>query len=534
MKWGPEIMADVVLEKHYDNREVMIYSTRARSVTDFFHETANRIPEQEALVQDGKRFTYMQLKVEVSKVARELKETWGVAKGDRVALLLGNCPEFVVSMLAVAQIGGVSVPLNTRCSGSELEFMINNSGTKILISDPELMPTIETIRANLPAMEKIFVSGKEEFADCLLYNDLTNKPVTEDVIVPVDEEDLAVILYTSGTTGLPKGAMISHLGVCVNVISFSRALGTRTGDRTLVAVPLFHVTGYMFQTLQMFYVGGTVVIMRSYKTETMLELFDKERISFFIGVPTMYILMLLKPNLRDYNLSSLRILVNGGAILAEATIRQLVELIPHVVLHNSYGATETTGSSTIVSGSYMLSKASSVGIPFPVNEVIVADANGNSLAPEQIGEIWIKGPNVVKGYWQNPEATAREITNGFWHSGDIGKMDGEGFIYLMDRKKDMINRGGEKIFSVEIENVLYEHPKVQEVAVVGVPDEIFGEQVKAVVVPKPGMEITSEEVRDHVAKNLADFKVPKYVRIVTELPRNPGGKVMKAKLRILE
>jgi len=264
-----------------------------------------------------------------------------------------------------------------------------------------------------------------------------------------------------------------------------------------------------------------------------LELMEKEKITFFIGVPTMYIMMLSRPEFKNFDLRHWRIGAYGGSIMPDSTIVQLTETLPNLRLFNSYGATETTGSSTALPSQYARSHAKSVGIPFPTVECKIMDEQGREVPRGTIGEIWLKGPNVVKGYWNNPQATAAEITDGFWHSGDIGCVDEEGLIYLKDRKKDLINRGGEKIFSIELENVIFSHPKVEEVAVVGVPDELFGEQVKAVIVPKEGVTVEGDEIRNYVRDRLADFKVPKYVSIVRELPRNPGGKVIKAKLREL-
>lgn len=533
MGWPAEKYDGIAVETHFDGRRVKSYQGRAGTIGELFAETVERFPGCEALKEGERSFTYKELDDAVRRVAAALHFRWGVAKGDRVGIITDNCPEYCITLLAAAKIGAVTVPLNSRFNGDELEYVINDCQVKTLVIDSPYLPVIDSIRGKIPHVEHFFAISPAG-DNYLSWEDL-NREVADGgpPAGPVEEEDVAVVMYTSGTTGRPKGAMITHFNLCNNVINVSRTLETKAGERTLVAVPLFHITGTMFQFMHMMSVGGTVVLLRSFKTQSMLELLAREKITFFIGVPTMYVLMLINPHFKELDMSSLKIAAYGGAPMSESTISQLFEHFPGLRLHNTYGATETTGSCTMMPHQQAITRITSIGLPFMVNEIKVMDEKGREFPPGEIGELWIKGPNVVKGYWNNPKATENEFVDGFWRSGDIGRLDQDGYVYLMDRKKDMINRGGEKIFCVEVENAICSHPKVQEASVVGVPDPIFGEQVKAVVVPKPGEEIVAEEIQRYVREKLADFKVPKYVVMSDELPRNPGGKVIKPLLKNL-
>ena len=530
MDWPEEKRSDVIVEERFDGRIVKVYAHRDRDVNQIFTRTVARFADKEAVVDGADRLTYQEMERQVTRLAFALAHDLHVGKGDRVALLLENCQEFCTAALAVLQIGAVLVPLNSRLLEEELEFLLQDSGARVLISEAAFLGVIENIRGRLTDLEHILVTGAEEVRGYLPYGSLLEKEAPWKVLANLAPEDLAVVLFTSGTGGRPRGAMITHFNLCTNLINVNRVIGTRPEDRTVIAAPLFHITGLFFQFLHMVFVGGTTILIKRYKTLPLLELMEKERITFFIGVPTMYIMALSHPEFPKFALRNWRIGAYGGAIMPDITIEHLNRSFPNLKLYNTYGATETTGSSTALPSELSRSHAKSVGLPFPTVECKIMDEQGKELPRGEIGEIWLRGPNVVRGYWNNPQSTASEITEGYWHSGDIGCLDDEGLLYLKDRKKDLINRGGEKIFSIELENVIFGHPKVQEVAVIGVPDELFGEQVKAVIVPKEGVSLHEDEIRDYVRQHLADFKVPKYVSFTAELPRNPGGKVIKSKL----
>jgi long-chain acyl-CoA synthetase len=349
----------------------------------------------------------------------------------------------------------------------------------------------------------------------------------------ISEENTAVILYTSGTTGRPKGALLTHLGIIHSALTFARCFALTKADRGLVAVPLSHVTGLVAVTLSTMIVGGCVVLIRqTYKTEAFLEVTSRERVTFSILVPAIYTLCAMSPNLERYDLSPWRIGCFGSAPMPVATIELLAKKIPHLELLNAYGATETTSPTTIMPRASWREHMDSVGQVMPCGEVKIVDEDGNPVAPGEAGELWISRPMVVPGYWGLPNVNRSEFINGFWRSGDIGSIDIDGCARVFDRRKDMINRGGFKIFSAEVENVLSSLSGVVECAVIGRPDPVLGERVHAVVVAQEGVSLTASEVRDFCTDRLADYKVPETVTIDRKpLPRNANGKLQKAVLR---
>jgi acyl-CoA synthetase (AMP-forming)/AMP-acid ligase II len=350
------------------------------------------------------------------------------------------------------------------------------------------------------------------------------------------EEDVAVLLYTSGTTGRPKGAQLTHLGIIHSALTFARCHGLTESDRGLVAVPLSHVTGLVGVALSTMIVGGCVVMMRqAYKTADFLTLASREKITYSILVPTIYTLCVMSPELSAYDLSSWRIGCFGGAPMPVATIEMLAEKLPHLQLLNAYGATETTSPATIMPRTQWRDHFDSVGISVPCGEIKIVDDDGHEVPMGMAGELWIAGPMVVPGYWQRPDASKSEFVNGFWRSGDIGSIDADGFVRVFDRKKDMINRGGFKVFSAEVENVITSLDGVLECAVIGRDDPVLGQRVYAIVVVPEESSLTDDHVREFCAGQLADYKVPETVSLQhVPLPRNANGKVLKATLRDID
>jgi long-chain acyl-CoA synthetase len=338
-------------------------------------------------------------------------------------------------------------------------------------------------------------------------------------------------MYTSGTTGRPKGATATHHGVISSAITFERCYGLGDGERTLVAVPLFHVTGLIAQLLTMAHVAGTVVLMPAFGASEALRLLDAERITHMVAAPTVYLMMAMDPAHAGRG-RALRAVGYGGAPVASDTVQLLRAWLPAARLHNTYGMTETCSPATCLPDADALRKVASVGLPVPTAEVrTVRLGDGGDCAADEVGELWIRGPMVVPGYWSNPEATALAIGDGWLRTGDLARIDADGYVTIADRIKDMINRGGEKVYCVEVEEVLCGHPSVLEAAVVGVPDPVYGEAVKACVVPRPGICVDPEDVRRWVRERLARFKVPETVEVLEALPRNPNGKVVKSALR---
>ena len=343
---------------------------------------------------------------------------------------------------------------------------------------------------------------------------------------------VACLLYTSGTTGFPKGAMLSHANTLFNVGSCDRTLGYRSDDVGLVALPLFHVTALHSQLVALLARGGTVVLQQDYDTRGLLELIARFRVTTLFLVPAIYKLMTLRrEEVSRHDLSCVRLAAYGGAPMDQETIRRLREVLPGVELHNCYGLTECSSLGTVLPAGAVLSKADSVGLPVPGTQAEIRDDAGRPLPAGSPGELFLRGPHVVQGYWGAPEKSRAAIRDGWLRTGDVARMDDEGYVFILDCVKDMINRGGEKIYGLEVENVLYAFPGVAEAAVAGVPHVVFGEVPVAFVVPLPGCAVDPERLRAHCATRLADFKVPVEVRILEKLPRNPGGKVVKNELR---
>ena len=347
----------------------------------------------------------------------------------------------------------------------------------------------------------------------------------------IAEEDTALILYTSGTTGRPKGAMLTHLNLIHSVMHFEACMRLTCDDRSALAVPASHVTGVVAVIATMLRIGGAVILLREFKAATYIRDAAVERVTYTVLVPAMYNLILLQPEFDRHDLSAWRVGGYGGAPMPVATIDTLAKKLPQLILTNAYGATESTSPVTIMPAGDTREHADTIGVTVPCGDVFIMDDKGIEVPRGTTGEIWIGGPMMVKGYWDNPEATAREFTAGFWHSGDLGSMDADGYVRIFDRKKDMLNRGGFKIYSVEVENVLMALSGVVEAAIIGRPCPVLGERVHAFINTADAV-ITVEAVRAHCAANLADYKVPETVSFVTApLPRNPNGKLMKRLLR---
>lgn len=513
-------------EVHYGDRVMRCYVERAPHVDQMFRAAVARDRGALALVDGALRLTYAELDARVDRMAGGLSRL-GFVKGDRLALILGNRAEFVFAILAAARLGVIVVPIGTRNRAFENEFTLGHSGAKGVIFEADLAAEVPSLAA-CPALVHRFaaggtVEGARDVADLLA-------PGSGPPAVGVEEEEVFCILYTSGTTGRPKGAMLTHLGVVHSCRHFECCFDLRPDDRSIVAVPASHVTGLVANILATLAVGGAVVLMRVFKARAFLELVAAERISVTILVPAMYNLCLLEPDFDAFDLSCWRIGGYGGAPMPPATIEALAARLPGLGLYNGYGATETTSPTTAMPHGMGHRKADTVGRVVPCGDVVVMVSAGSEAGYGEVGELWIAGPMVVPGYWNNPEATAANFVGSYWKSGDIGSVDEDGYVRILDRAKDMINRGGFKVFSAEVENVLAYHPNILEVAIVGRPDPVLGERTVAFVVPKG--EVEAEAIRAFAAERLADYKVPDLVVFESEsLPRNPNGKVVKAPLR---
>src|SRR3954471_6457109 len=469
-------------ERHFE-RSMHCYAERPAGVVQMLEEAVARNPAGEALVCGEVRLTWQAVRERVACCAGALAGR-GVGSGDRVGLLLGNRPEFPIAFLAAAWLGAIAVPISMRESKPGVEYIVGHSGAKVLLDDSFRLES----------------------------NDF-RKPT------PSNEEDVAAILYTSGTTGRPKGAMLTNLGIVHSSMNIEACMGLTSATRALAAVPLSHVTGVIALLTAIVRCAGTLVILPAFKARDFLEVMARERITYTLIVPAMYNLCLLEKDFEQFDLSAWRIGAYGGASMPAATIAALAEKLPRLGFMKAYGATGNTSPATIMPAEETARRRDSVGLPVPGAEIKVVD-----------DELWIRGPMVVKGYWEDAEATARAITDGFWHSGDIGSIDAEGYVRVHDRKKDMINRGGYKVFSAEVESVLAEHPAVVESAVVGYACPVLGERVHAFVTFRNA--VTAEELKIFCSKKLADYKVPeRFTLSENPLPRNANGKVLKRQLR---
>ncbi|WP_082233190.1 class I adenylate-forming enzyme family protein [Halobacillus massiliensis] len=511
-------------------REVYAYTPRPSTLIDIVKESANSNPDREAIVYQGERVTYKQLLQQVNVISAYLYYECHLKKGDRLALLVGNRPEFIQMFLACARLGVIVVPLNLRSSDKELIDMMIKADISVLFAEEGFEDLVRKWKKQHPTSIIIGTEGikGENIYDS--FKNLLHHNFPDPEYPSIDEEDPLYIMFTSGTTGMPKGAVGSHVNVIHSALHYKEVFQAKEPVRTLIAVPLFHVTGLIGQLFYMLLIGGTCVLMKRYQTGKFLDLIERENITFLFNVPTIYIMMLSHETFQPGKLRALDIAAFGGAPMSQETIESLMKALPFLRLHNAYGATETSSPATITPMIENFSKIASIGRVVPAGEMKVIGEDGIEAAPGDVGELYIKGPMIVAGYWRNEEANRQAFEDGYWKSEDMAAIDDDGFVYLMDRKKDMINRGGEKVFSAEVENVLYGHPEVLEAAIVGVPDEIFGEEVKAFIVPKKGSAPKAESIQAFMEERVADYKVPKLITFIDELPRNPGGKILKQQL----
>ena len=500
------------------------------------------------LVYEDERMTFDEHFRACAHLAAILRGRFGIVEGDRVAIAMRNFPEWSIAFWAAAAAGAVVVPLNAWWTGEELQYGLADSATKVVIADADRAARISQHIGELPDLEAtVVVRAGESLPDGMLrWEDVLGEiPVAAELPdVDVATDDDATIFYTSGTTGRPKGALGTHRNICTNPISLFyinvrnalRAGADPAGDGAqnayLLSVPLFHATGCHSILVANALAGGKLVIMHRWDPARALELIERERITSFGGVPTMVMQVLDHPDFTKRDTSSVKGVGYGGAPAPPELVRRIQEQFGSIPASNGYGLTETSSLSTMNAGEDYLKRPDSVGPPVPVVTVKVVDSDGRDLPAGSVGELWIKGPNVVKGYWGKPEATAETFSGGWLRTGDVARIDDDGFVYIVDRAKDMLIRGGENIYCVEIEGVLYEHPAVADAAVIGVPHPTLGEEPAAVVQTRPGNPVTEAELQEHVRGKLAGFKVPVKIWFYDQpLPRNPAGKILKRELR---
>ena len=535
------------------------------------------------LVYEDERMTFGEHFTTAATMAARLVEL-GIDRGDRVAIAMRNLPEWVLAFWSGIAAGGVAVPLNAWWTGDELAYGLADSSASVLFCDIErlarLAPHLEgahTLRVIVVVDAHRGATGLDvvdhgvghvhlhdtELGDiafgtaaAVRFFDELLGDVADDVALPeidVDPEDDATIFYTSGTTGRPKGAVGTHRNACTNLMNlafiaqraqlrFSDPDAPPSGNQNsfLLSVPLFHATGCLASMVVNTAAGGKLVMMHHFDPERALELIEREQVTSFGGVPTMALQILDAPSFATRDTSSVRSVAYGGAPAPPELVKRIKAAFPDGQPGNGYGLTETSAATSMNTGPDYVARPDSVGTPVPVTDVAVgpedyvgtAPAPDRPRGPEVTGELWVRGPQVVRGYWNRPEETALVFTEGWLHTGDVARVDDEGFIYIVDRAKDVIIRGGENVYSVEVEAALFEHPDVADVAVSGVPHATLGEEVGAVVVPRDGRVIDEDELRGYVSARLARYNVPTRIWVRDgHLPRNPAGKVLKRRLR---
>jgi long-chain acyl-CoA synthetase len=525
------IEADAVrYEVLFGDRVVRCFKHRPHSLWESFEQSVNADPHAEALLWDPHGcLTYAELARQATRLCAGLRDL-GIAKGDRVAALTGNRFEYVVTALAVWRLGAVYVPMDTRLRTQEIQHILSHSGARLLLCEGALLEMLP-VRDRVPELAAVVVldrppsgDGQVGFAALLDFDE--SSPLES-----VQEEDSAAILYTSGTSGEPKGVDLAHVNIIHSTMHFERVWQLPKGARSALAIPGSNVTGLVTIILTMLRIGGCVVLMPPFKAKEFLSAAARRRINHTFMVPAQYKLCLMDPQLEKHDLSSWRLGSTGGAPMPRAFIEELRRRIPGLQLSDGYGATELASPAIIRPAALTAEHPDSVGLPVTCADVLVMTDSGIEAQVGEPGELWIKGPMVARGYWRNPEASRASFIDGFWKSGDIATRDAQGLFRLHDRKKDVVNRGGYKIYSAEIESVLLQHPAVTEAAVIPKPDPVLGERVHAVVFAAV-IAAQEAELRAFCAERLADYKVPESFTILDRpLPRNSNGKIVKRALR---
>ncbi len=482
-------------------------------------------------VERERRFTFAGLNARSNRTANALRAL-GIRPGDRVALLLMNGVEFTEAFFAIAKIGAIVVPLNWRLVADELAFILSDSGAATLIYDEDFQSLVADLQGRgtdataVRHWVEVNRTGKPA-AFARIYDDIQADATDEEPPIGASDGDDAYIMYTSGTTGLPKGVVHTHDSVLWALFTIALTADIRYRDRYAIVLPLFHV-GALTPLVGNVQRGMTSILMRAFDPVRLYETIAEERVSVLLAVPAMLNFMLQVPDLGKYDCSSLRWIMSGAApvpvTLIEAYAKRGIEI------HQVYGLTESGGPACLISPEDAIAKAGSTGKPFFHTDVRVVDDAGHDCPPGTPGEVLVRGKHVMKGYWNRPEATAETIRDGWLHTGDVATIDAEGFVFINDRKKDMIISGGENIYPAEIENVILSHPKVREVAVIGQPSAKWGESPLAIVV-KSDPSLTESEVVEWSRGKLAGYKRPRTVHFVDEIPRNPAGKILKRVLR---
>lgn len=510
------------------------------NIVDFLDIAKTICGDREGVIFEEKRFTYNEIYERTTRIAHYLREI-GLRKGDFVGILQVNCNEYLETYFATAMIGGIFVPLNFRAKGEELEYMINKAEIKALFVGERYVELLKSIKSRLPSLKYIFSIENE--GPFIPYETLLRTPF-EEIRADIEDDDVTILMFTSGTTGKPKAVPLRHDSFVSYALNDCEPANPDIHERCLLAVPFYHVMG-MQSLLVSVYAGRTIILMRQFETKEWFKLVQKEKIERTILVPTMLKRIIDDPDFNKYDLSSLKVITYGAAPMPFEVIKKAIELMPHVWFFNGYGQTETAATLTALGPEdhriYGSEKErekklkrlkESIGKPLPDVEIRIVDEKGEVLPPNKIGEIQARGPRIMKGYFKDDEKTSMTFTKDGWlKTGDLGYTDEEGYVYLTGRVDDLIIRGGENISPEEVEEVINSHPKVEESAVIGVPDPEFGQQPFAFCVLKKGEKADPEEIIEYCRERLSPFKRPRGIIFVESLPKNALGKILRKKLR---
>jgi acyl-CoA synthetase (AMP-forming)/AMP-acid ligase II len=514
------------------------------NTTDFITIAAAICPDKAAIVFEDKRYTFSQLNDRVNRLANGLKKL-GAKKGAVIAFLQVNCNQCVETYFAVAKTGAIYLPLNFRAKEKELIYMLNTAEATALIAGERYISMIQAIRPDLKYLKNL-ISIEKKHEDLLYYEDIIKSSSADELVTPIEDADTTILMYTAGTTGLPKGVMLSHNSFTGYVLENVTPPDPDTEERNILTVPLYHVAGIQAM-MAAIYGARTLVMERQFDPEEWMTLVEKEKANRAMMVPTMLKQLLDHPNFKKHNLKSLKVITYGAAPMPLPVIRKALEEFPDVSFINAFGQTETASTITAlgpedhhITGTpaekeKKLKRLASIGKPMADVQMKVVNDDGRTLGVGEVGEILAKGPRAMSGYWKDEEKTKKTIDKDGWvHTGDIGYVDEDGYYFLSGRSSDIIIRAGENISPEELENAIREFPKVEDVAVIGVPDETWGEEPRAVVILKKGIPKSKEveaEIMEHCRQTLASFKRPRTVVFVDELPRNPMGKLIKKDIR---
>jgi long-chain acyl-CoA synthetase len=498
------------------------------NIFDALENTKNHFPEKEAILFDGESIIYHDLHARSCLLSSALKKAGDLHPGDRVALFLPNRPDFIVSYYAVVRLGAIAVSLNVMLKRDELKFILNDCEAKLLITTKQQLDQVPEAN-EIPSIKKVVCTSKADGVAVLELDGLLSS-VSSDPPIPADlvENAGAAILYTSGTTGKPKGVLLSHGNLISNVGATIQHTKMSAVDRLICYLPLFHCFGQNFIMNASVRSGATIILHERFQPDEILDSIKSNRVSMFFGVPVVYSRLLAIPKIADY-FRNVRYCFTAAAPMPVSVARRWRDLVGQSI-YEGYGLTETSPFATYNHDS--LYRDGSIGTPVANVDIKIIDSEGRALPAGEIGEITIKGPNVMQGYFRQPKETAEVIRDGWFLTGDIGKMDDDGYVYLVDRAKDMINVSGFKVWPREVEDVLLQHPSLAEVAVVGIANAESGEAVKAFAVLKPGETMKEQELIDFARSRMAVYKAPRFVEFIDALPKNPTGKILKRELRV--